>query len=255
MEKVNKTMSVIYILWLRQVKRYVRSKMRMIGSLGQPVLFLVALGFGFGPVFERAGGGNYIQFLAPGVVAMSIIFTAVFSGIEVIADKQFGFLKETLVAPVSRLSIMIGRTLGCSTMASVQGFIVFLLSLIIGFRPVVSDKLVWVPIFIFLIALFFTALGTAIGSTLEDMHAFPLVINFVIMPLFFLSSALFPLEGLPRAINIIAILNPLTYGVDGIRGALTGQLHFGFATDFLVLFFCVIVGFIFGGYRFNKIEV
>src|SRR5512138_741882 len=107
----------IYILWLRQLKRYSRSKARIIGSLGQPLLFLVALGFGFGPIYTRAGGGNYIQFLAPGIIAMSILFTAIFSGIEIIWDRQFGFLKETLVAPVSRFSIMLGRTMGGATVA------------------------------------------------------------------------------------------------------------------------------------------
>ena len=105
-------LGAIYILWLRQLKRYFRSKPRMIGSIGQPLLFLVALGFGFGPIFQKAGEGSYIQFLTPGVISMGILFTALFSGIEVIWDKQFGFLKETLVAPISRLEIMIGRTLG-----------------------------------------------------------------------------------------------------------------------------------------------
>ena len=115
----------IYILWLRQLKRYIRSRSRIIGSLGQPLLFLLALGYGFGPVFQKAGQGNYLEFLAPGVIAMSILFTAIFSGIEIIWDKQFGFLKETLVAPVSRLNIMIGRTLGGATVATLQGIIVF----------------------------------------------------------------------------------------------------------------------------------
>src|SRR4030043_276087 len=114
-------MKVIYILWLRQLKRYTRSRSRIVGSLAQPLLFLVALGFGFGPIFQRAGSGNYLEFLAPGVISMSIIFTAIFSGIEIIWDRQFGFLKETLVAPVSRLNIMIGRTLGGTTVAIIQG--------------------------------------------------------------------------------------------------------------------------------------
>src|SRR6202023_4164342 len=118
-------MSVVYALWLRQLKRYVRSRARIVGALGQPLLFLLALGFGFGPVFQRAGQGNYIQFLAPGVICMTILFTAIFSGIELIWDRQFGFLKETLVAPVSRLNIMIGRTLGGATVAVIQGAIVF----------------------------------------------------------------------------------------------------------------------------------
>src|SRR6266545_5378669 len=115
---------VIYALWLRQIKRYFRSRSRIIGSLGQPLLFLLALGFGFGPVFQRAGQGNYIQFLAPGVIAMTVLFTSIFSGIELIWDRQFGFLKETLVAPVPRILIMVGRTLGGATVGLIQGLIV-----------------------------------------------------------------------------------------------------------------------------------
>src|ERR1700734_4181526 len=127
-------MSAIYILWVRSVKRYVRSKPRIIAALGQPLLFLIALGFGFGPIFQKAGQGNYIQFLAPGVIAMTILFTAIFSGIELIWDRQFGFLKETLVAPVPRILIMIGRTLGGATVALLQGVIVIILCLLAGFR-------------------------------------------------------------------------------------------------------------------------
>src|ERR1700719_2517282 len=127
-------MSAIYILWLRQLKRYLRSRARIIGSLGQPMLFLLALGFGFGPTFAKAGGGSYIQYLAPGIMSMGVLFTAVFSGIEIIFDRQFGFLKETLVAPVSRLQIMLGRTLGGATVALIQGAVVFVICLIAGFR-------------------------------------------------------------------------------------------------------------------------
>lgn len=248
-------MSTIYILWLRQLKRYFRSRARIIGSLGQPLLFLVALGFGFGPIYQRAGGGNYIDFLAPGIIGMGIIFTAIFSGIEIIWDRQFGFLKETLVAPVSRLEIMIGRTLGGATVASFQGIIVFLISLAAGFRP---QNLVLLPPalgFIFLTALLFTALGTAIASVLDDMQGFQLIINFLIMPLFFLSGALFPLEGLPPAIRIIARFDPLSYGVDGLRGTLIGGSHFGLMTDFWVL--AVITGGILGlgSYLFSKIQI
>src|SRR5438105_9790792 len=159
-------MNTLYILWLRQIKRYLRSRSRIIGSLGQPALFLVALGFGFGPIFQRAGGGNYISFLAPGVIAQGILFTAIFSGIELIWDRQFGFLKETLVAPVSRFEIMIGRTLGGATVAVLQGIIVLIISSFIGFKLSLS-ALPLLPlafVFMFLIALLFTALGTAIAS-------------------------------------------------------------------------------------------
>ncbi len=131
-------MTTFYILWLRQLKRYSRSRVRLVASLGQPLLFLLALGFGFGPIFQKAGQGNYIQFLAPGVIGMTILFTSIFSGIELIFDRQFGFLKEMLVAPVPRLLIMIGRTLGGATVAMMQGLIVVVICVIAGFRPSLS---------------------------------------------------------------------------------------------------------------------
>jgi len=248
-------MSTIYILWLRQLKRYFRSKSRIIGSLAQPLLFLLALGFGFGPIYQRAGGGNYIEFLAPGIIAMSIIFTAIFSGIEIIWDKQFGFLKETLVAPVSRLNIMLGRTLGGATVASFQGIIVFLISLIIGFRPENIMLLPLALIFMILTALLFTAIGTAIASLLEDMQGFQLIINFLVMPLFFLSGALFPLNTMPKALVIAARLDPLSYGVDGLRGTLVNGAHFGLSVDFTVLTIVVVLFLIIGSYLFSRIEI
>ncbi len=247
--------TAIYTLWLRQLKRYVRSKSRIIGSLGQPVLFLLALGFGFGPIFAKAGQGNYIQFLAPGVIAMSILFTAVFSGIEIIWDRQFGFLKETLVAPVSRFEIMLGRTLGGATVAVIQGFIVLLISLIVGFRISNWSLIPLAFVFMFLIALLFTALGTAISSVLQDMQGFQLIMNFLVMPLFFLSGSLFPPSGLPGVLTTIVRLNPLAYGVDGLRGTLGQVAHFGLATDFWVLSICVLVLIGVGSYLFSKIQV
>lgn len=248
-------MSTIYILWLRQLKRYLRSRTRLIGSLGQPLLFLLALGFGFGPIYERAGGGDYIQFIAPGIIAMSILFTALFMGIEVIWDRQFGFLKETLVAPVSRLNIMIGRTLGGATVAVMQGIIVFLISLLVGFHPIHWGLVPVALIFMFLIAVSFTALGTAAASVMEDMHGFQLIINFLIMPLFFLSGALFPLQGLPAAFKIIASIDPLSYGVDALRGVFSGGAHFGLLVDFSVLGTITLLLFVVGSFLFSKIEI
>ncbi len=248
-------MSTIYILWLRQLKRYFRSRARMIGSLGQPILFLVALGFGLGPIYEKAGGGNYISFLAPGIIGMSILFTAMFSGIEVIWDRQFGFLKETLVAPVSRFSIMFGRTLGGATVAMLQGCIVFLISFAIGFRPMSVATLPLAFVFMFLIAFLFTALGTAIASRLEDMQGFQLIMNFVIMPIFFLSGALFPLQGLSRTMSIIASLNPLSYDIDGLRGVFIGVSHFGMPLDLGVLSVITLAFLILGSFLFSKIQI
>jgi ABC-2 type transport system permease protein len=226
---------VLHMLWLRQIKRYLRSRARMVGSLGQPLLFLLALGFGFGPIYQRAGGGDYIQFLAPGVIAMASLFTAMFSGVEVIWDRQFGFLKETLVAPVPRFTIMLGRTLGGATVASCQGLLVFLAALAVGFRPQSLAALPLALAFMFLISLCFTALGTAIASVLDDMQGFQLIMSFLVMPLFFLSGSLFPLAGLDGPIAWLARIDPLSYGVDGLRGALTGACAFGVGWDLLVL--------------------
>ncbi|MDD4319844.1 MAG: ABC transporter permease [Candidatus Peribacteraceae bacterium] len=247
-------MSTVYILWLRQLKRTIRSRSRIIGSLGQPLLFLLALGFGFGPVFERAGGGNYIQFLAPGIMSMGILFTAIFSGIEIIWDRQFGFLKETLVAPVPRLTIMIGRTLGGATVASIQGAIIFAITLIAGFRPTNWAMLPAAAVFVILIALLFTAVGTAIACLLEDFHGFQLIMNFLVMPLFFLSGALFPLENLPPLLNAIVRIDPLSYGVDGLRGALTGLEQFSLWTDFTVLGLMTLLFLVVGSWLFSRIE-
>ena len=248
------TLYAIYILWLRQVKRYFRSKSRMIGSLGQPILFLVALGYGLSSTFAAAGGGNYIQFLAPGIISMSILFTAIFSGIEVIWDRQFGFLKETLVAPVPRWAVMFGRTLGGATTASMQGVIVLLISLFIGFRPALAGV---VPAlgFMILIALVFTALGTAIASMLEDMQGFQLIMNFVVMPVFFLSGSLFPLSTAPEALKVIAYFNPLSYGVDGLRAVLTGASIFNAWIDAGVMAVIAAAFIGIGAWLFSKIKV
>jgi len=247
--------TVIYILWLRQLKRYFRSKSRIIGSLGQPLLFLLALGYGFGPIFEKAGQGSYIQFLAPGIVAMSIIFTSLFSGIEIIWDKQFGFLKETLVAPVSRLSIMIGRTLGGATVGTMQGVIVLLISFIVGFRPISWILIIPAVLIMAIIALLFTALGTAIASRLEDMQGFQLIMNFLVMPLFFLSGALFPLKQMPATLLFVAKMDPLSYGVDALHYFLTGQGALGIHYDFLVLVVVTGTLLFIGSYLFSKIEI
>ena len=225
----------------------------MVGALGQPILFLVALGFGLGPIYAKAGGGDFIQFLAPGVIAMTILFSSMFSGMEVIWDRQFGFLKETLVAPVPRLHIMLGKVLGGATISFFQGAIVFLITLIAGFRPTLS--FIWLAIlFMFVIAVLFTSLGVAIASQLDDMQSFPIIMNFLIMPLFFLSRAVFPLAGIPQTLALITNLNPLTYGVDGVRGALTGIYHFSPTLDLAVITFLSVLTLILGTYMFSKVE-
>jgi ABC-2 type transport system permease protein len=248
-------MNAIYTLWLREVKKYGRSRVQIIASLGQPLLYLLVLGFGLGPVYQKAGGGSYLQFMAPGIVGMAVLFTSVFSGIALLWDRQFGFLKETLVAPVPRIHVMIGRTLGGATVAMLQGTLIVVVCMIAGFRPV---SLIGIPLgfaFMALIAIVFAALGTSIGSTLQDMQGFQLIMNFLVLPIFFLSGALFPLNNLPKALSFVTKLDPLSYGVDGLRAALIGTSHFGAIVDAVVLA-VVAAGLLgLGAWRFSKIEI
>ncbi|MDD3711569.1 MAG: ABC transporter permease [Patescibacteria group bacterium] len=246
-------MAIIYILWLRQIKRFFRSKARIIGSIGQPLLFLVALGFGMGPIFEKAGEGNYIYFLSPGIIVMTILFSSIFTGVDIIWDRQFGFLKETLVAPVSRFKIVLGRILGGATTSLLQGVIVLIITIPVGFRFDIA-MLPLALLFMFLIAIFFTTLGTTIGSMLKDMQAFHLIMNFLVMPIFFLSGALFPIEHSVGVLEIITKLNPLAYGVDGVRGSLTSNFYFSAGTDLIVLFIASILILLLSSYIFSKIE-
>ena len=247
-------MAAIYVLWLRELKRYSRSRAQIVASLGQPLLYLLVLGFGLGPVFQRAGNGSYLQFVAPGVVGMTILFSSVFSGMGLLWDRQFGFLKETLVAPVPRWNIMIGRTLGGATVALSQGTLVMLVCVLAGFRPV---SMVTAPagfLFMLLIAMVFGSLGTAIGSVLQDMQGFQLIMNFLVMPIFFLSGALFPLRNLPRALAVLTRLDPLSYGIDGLRGTLIQSSYFGLTFDVAILLI-VATGLLgLGTYLFSRIE-
>ena len=252
-------MSAIYILWLRELKRYTRSRAQIVASLGQPMLYLLVLGFGLNPVFKRAGYGSYFQFIAPGVIGMSVLFSSIFSGLGLLWDRQFGFLKETLVAPVPRIQIMIGRTLGGSTVAVIQGLLVLIICLISGFRP---TNFLTIPLaigFMVLIALLFAALGVIFGSSLQDMQGFQLIMNFLVMPIYFLSGAMFPLTNQGKILAVVTALDPLSYGIDGMRSVLLStaffQPAFGPALDLAVL---VVVGTIFlmvGAYRFSKIEI
>lgn len=245
----------IYIMWLRELKKFWRSPSRIIGALGQPILFLLALGYGLGSVFQAAGQGSYVQFLVPGIIGMAIIFSSTFNGMQIIWDRQFGFLKETLVAPVSRVAIILGRTFGGATVATVQGCIVFALTLLFGFHPYSWALVVPAIIVMFSIASLFSALGITVASFVKDMQGFQLVMNFLVMPTFFLSGALFPLTNSPLLLRTLAIIDPLSYGIDGIRALLINVSHFGIATDATLLLLTASAFLGLGSYCFTKLEV
>jgi ABC-2 type transport system permease protein len=186
---------------------------------------------------------------------MSILFTSIFSGIGLLWDRQFGFLKETLVAPVPRTNVMIGRTLGGATVATIQGSLILTVCLIAGFRPAHWTTVPLAFLFMILTAIVFAGLGTAIGSFLENMQGFQLIMNFLVMPIFFLSGALFPLTNLPKLLSAATRLDPLSYGIDGLRGALIGLSHYGFMTNVSVLSVVAIFFVAIGGYFFSKIQI
>jgi ABC-2 type transport system permease protein len=252
---VEGAVSAIYILWLRELKRYSRSRAQVVASLGSPILYLIAFGFGLGPVFRKAGQGSYLQFIAPGVIAMTVLFSAIFSGMGLLWDRQFGFLKETLVAPVARLHIMIGRTLGGASVSMIQGLLILIVCLIMGFRPAHLSTLPLALGFMALIAIVFASLGTAIGSTLQNMQGFQLIMNFLVMPIFFLSGALYPLDGLPKALAVVTRVDPLTYGIDGLRNAFIAASHFGVALDATVLAVVASIFVALGAYSFSRLQV
>ena len=221
-------LQAIYVMWLRQMKRFFRSKGRLISSVVQPLFFLVILGFGFRAInIPGFGDIDYIDFLTPGIIAMAIIFSSIFTGISVLWDKQFGFLQEVLVAPVRRFSIILGRTLGGATTAIIQGFIILLIGLVLGIH--ISNITGIFLTFLFMIGIAFSwvGLGLVIASKMEDFQGFQLIMNLIIMPLFFSSSTFFPIQNVdtPEIFRQIIYFNPMFYMVDGLRGSLIGQYN------------------------------
>lgn len=213
----------IYTLWLREAKRYVRYKSRIITAIFTPLLWLVVFGIGLGSAIRFGGTtGGYQSFIYPGIISQTILFTCVMAGIGIIMDKQYGFLKEIMVAPLSRASIIFGKAIGISTGAIIQAIILLLLSFVVGVQmtPLIFLGALGISI---IISIGFSGLGLLIASFMDSMEGFNLVMSFVILPVFLLSGALFPVTNLPTWLSFIVYLDPLTYGVDALRGVILGQ--------------------------------
>jgi len=250
-------LQVIYVMWLREMKRFIRSSSRVAGTIAMPFFFLLAMGFGFGPSFMLANGGggvNYINFLVPGIIAMTMLFNSMFSGLSVLWDKEFGFLKEILVAPVKRPVIILGRIAGGITTALIQAFLILLISLFFGFKIVNPVGILLAVVFMILIGVGFTGFGVALASVMDDVQGFPLITQLITFPLFLLSGALFPVNNFPAWLKPFTLMNPLAYGVDGLRGALIGysQIPFSLAFSVCLIFALAMVGL--GAWLFNKTE-
>ena len=206
-----------------------------------PILFLFVLGSGFGGFFRYRSGVTYMEFIGPGIVGMTLLFSSMFGGLNVLWDKQFGFLKEILVAPVSRIGIMAGMTAGTVTTSLIKASLILVALLVGGLVQTDILSILFAIVFMFLISASFVAVGIAFASRMTDPHGFQLIMNFLIMPVFFLSGALFPLENLPSWLLALTYLNPLTYGVDGLRFALGGPYQYDPLMNLVVL-----IGFLIG---------
>jgi ABC-2 type transport system permease protein len=245
----------IYTMWLRQIKRFLRVKSRVASSILMPFLFLafLALPLSFIPAME-IGGMSPLDFLAPGIVGMTLLFAATMSGASVIWDKEFGFLKEVLVAPVNRFSIILGRSLGGMTTAIAQALIIVAIAVAVGVRISSVSGFFLSIVFMILTCATFTGLGLILATKLGDTEGFMSIMNLIVMPIFFLSGAFFPLQVMPAWVRYIMYIDPLTYGVDGLRGTLVGGAAFPLWLDFVVLLVLSIVLAGLGAYFFSKME-
>jgi len=251
---INKT--AVYVLWVREMKRFWRAKSRIVGALAMPLFFLAFLGLGFRRMSIPGVDGEvgYIRFLVPGIIGMSILFSSTFGGLSVLWDREFGFLKEIMVAPVSRVSIVLGRIAGGATTALIQAVLILGISHIMGFKIINLSSIFLAILFMILIAITFLGLGLIFASKMRDMQGFSIVMNFVIFPLFFLSGALYPLENFPSWLRFISKLDPLTYGVDGLRAALIGVSSFSIFSNFIFMVIFSSVMILLGAYFFEKSE-
>ncbi len=237
-------LDTIYALWLRELIRFGKSKSRLIGTGGQPLIWLAIIGVGFGAAFAAGGvtGSlgkiSYITFIAPGIIGMTILFTSIFAGINVIWDKQFGFLKEILVAPVPRSGIVLGKVAGSATVSLLTALIIFIVVVAVGIIPLSILSVAGVlesVVFMVLIASIFVSIGLIIASYVNSIEGFQVLINFLVLPMFFLSGALFPLSSAPTWMKGLAAIDPLRYGVDGMRGALVGANALPMYLDFIIV--------------------
>jgi ABC-2 type transport system permease protein len=213
----------IYIIWYRDILRYWRDRWRLVASLAQPLLFLVVFGSGLssalgrGTLFGSATGFTYIQFMYPGIIGMAILFTAIFGAMSIVWDREFGFLKEVLVAPIDRSAVAIGKALGSTTQAMIQGLILLVLAPFVGVKLSPLTVLELIPLAAIL-AFGLSSFGVALASMMKSLQGFQVVMNFLMMPMFFLSGALFPLtSSLPGWMTWLTHLDPASYGIDPLR--------------------------------------
>lgn len=229
--------NVVYVIVMRELIKFFREKGRLISTMARPLIWLFFVGMGISRLVPQdITGTGYMRFLFPGIIGMTILFSAIFSSISIIWDKEFGFLKEILVAPVSRVSIVLGKALSGTLLSTIQALLIMIVSPLIGIYPEIG-QIAGSFVVIILLSFCISALGIVIASFYENLESFSMIMNFIVMPMFFLSGAMYPLKRLPFILKYAAILNPLTYGIDALRYILIpeGVQDFSFYLDLVVL--------------------
>ncbi|HEV3260627.1 MAG TPA: ABC transporter permease [Gemmataceae bacterium] len=214
-----RALTVIYTIWLREVKTFVRERSRIVGMIGQPLLYLLIVGQGIasGMKLNAAPGGiDYLKFMYPGIIGMSVLFTSIFSAMSIIWDREFGFLKEVLVAPVPRWGIAVGKICGGASVALVQSMILIALGPFVGVT-LSAGIILQLLLLCFLLSFAVTSLGVLIAARMHSMQGFQMLMNFLVMPLYFLSGAMFPVQSAPPWMKMLMTIDPLTFGVDALR--------------------------------------
>ena len=242
----------LYALWYREFKVFLREKSRIVSSLFTPLLWIVVFGGGLGSSVSL-GGTNYQVFIFPGILTMTILFSSIFFGLYIVWDKKIDFFKEVLVAPLSRLTIFAGKTLGGCTDALIQGSLMLAFGVILGISYSVQ-MVVQTMIFMLVLAAAVVSIGLILGSFMESPEGFNLIVSFLVFPLFFLSGALFPIDNLPSWLRAFTTLNPVTYAVDGMRGVMLGMSTFPVIMDFGVLLGFAVVMIVIGSIAFSRMK-
>ncbi|MGB9735720.1 MAG: ABC transporter permease [bacterium] len=225
------------MITLRDLKKFFRQRSRLIGMIARPLTWLLLIGTGLNQIIKGGLGISYIQFILPGILGMTILFSAMFSSISIVWDREFGFMKEILVAPVTRISIAFGKIVSGMLVSTIQGIIIMIAAPFIGIRFTVFEAFLLV-VFVMIVSMCISAIGVFIASMIKSFESFNIIMNFIVMPMFFLSGAMYPINVLPRFMRYLMYLNPLSYGIDSFKHIMFVEFHH-FHSDFSML--CDIV--------------
>ncbi|KCZ71314.1 daunorubicin resistance ABC transporter membrane protein [Candidatus Methanoperedens nitroreducens] len=253
---VKKAINTVYTMWLREMLRFWRSKSRIVGSLATPLFFLIILGAGFSSSFQLQGGGTFDRsYLAPGLIGMSVLFSSVMGGVSIIWDREFGFLKEILIAPVSRFFVSLGKAVGGVTTSMIQGILIMIIAWLIGIRYVSFPGVLASIAVMFVLGIGFIGLGISLASRIESHEGFQMVMSFLTLPLVLLSGAFFPISNLPGWLIMLVYANPLTYGVEALRWFLLGNSIIPVSLSIIVIVSFALSMTVLGGKLFGKMKV